>query len=101
MGAKVTSDTAGAVNALNGRIDFTNKDLAAIQECWRTTQNSLNDCFNEAAVVNGRMDAMIKDFAAMQQSSALTFRVGQLEEFCDLSNLPYFKVDVDDIPDCL
>ena len=30
--AKITSDTDQAVNALNGRIDFTNKDLAATQE---------------------------------------------------------------------
>jgi len=29
--AKITSDTDQAVNALNGRIDFTNKDLAATQ----------------------------------------------------------------------
>merc|ERR1719329_1170583 len=45
--AKITSDTDQAVNALNGRIDFTNKDLAATQESLHTTQNSLSDCFNE------------------------------------------------------
>ena len=43
--AKITSDTDQAVNALNGRIDFTNKDLAATQESLHTTQNSLSDCF--------------------------------------------------------
>ena len=55
-----------AINALNGRIDFTNKDLSATQahiacrqhpdstcgyvtqESLHTTQNSLSDCFNEA-----------------------------------------------------
>merc|ERR1712025_893668 len=45
--AKIVSDTDQAVNALNGRIDFTNKDLAATQESLHTTQNSLSDCFNE------------------------------------------------------
>merc|ERR1712118_610932 len=39
--AKIVSDTDQAVNALNGRIDFTNKDLAATQESLHTTQNSL------------------------------------------------------------
>merc|ERR1711959_649135 len=39
--AKIVSDTGQAVNALNGRIDLTNKDLAATQEGLLTTQNSL------------------------------------------------------------
>merc|ERR1712176_1530428 len=54
--AKITSDTDQAVNALNGRIDFTNKDLAATQESLHTTQNSLSDCFNEVAVVRSDLE---------------------------------------------
>merc|ERR1711924_148205 len=53
-----------AVNALNGRIDFTNKDLAATQESLHTTQNSLSDCFNEVAVVRSDLERNIADTEA-------------------------------------
>merc|ERR1712167_290157 len=62
--AKITSDTDQAVNALNGRIDFTNKDLAATQESLHTTQNSLSDCFNEVAVVRSDLERNIADTEA-------------------------------------
>merc|ERR1711933_334278 len=58
--AKITSDTDQAVNALNGRIDFTNKDLAATQESLHTTQNSLSDCFNEVAVYAATSSATLQ-----------------------------------------
>merc|ERR1740116_753330 len=59
--AKITSDTD---QALNGRIDFTNKDLAATQESLHTTQNSLSDCFNEVAVVRSDLERNIADTEA-------------------------------------
>merc|ERR1739844_573217 len=62
--AKITSDTDAAVNALNGRIDFTNKDLAATQESLHTTQNSLSDCFNEVAVVRSDLERNVADTEA-------------------------------------
>jgi len=62
--AKIVSDTDQAVNALNGRIDFTNKDLAATQESLHTTQNSLSDCFNEVAVVRSDLERNIADTEA-------------------------------------
>ncbi|CAK0788836.1 unnamed protein product [Prorocentrum cordatum] len=62
--AKITSDTDQAVNALNGRIDFTNKDLAATQESLHTTQNSLSDCFNEVAVVRSDLERNVADTEA-------------------------------------
>merc|ERR1712083_756631 len=58
------SDTDQAVNALNGRIDFTNKDLAATQESLHTTQNSLSDCFNEVAVVRSDLERNVADTEA-------------------------------------
>merc|ERR1719183_1097445 len=62
--AKITSDTDQAVNALNGRIDFTNKDLQATQESLHTTQNSLSDCFNEVAVVRSDLERNVADTEA-------------------------------------
>merc|ERR1719199_547469 len=64
MNTKLTSDTDQAVNALNGRIDFTNKDLAATQESLHTTQNSLSDCFNEVAVVRSDLERNVADTEA-------------------------------------
>merc|ERR1740129_2383029 len=54
--AKITSDTDQAVNALNGRIDSTNKDLVATQDSLHTTQNSLSDRLNEVAVVRSDLE---------------------------------------------
>merc|ERR1711967_50134 len=62
--AKIVSDTDQAVNALNGRIDFTNKDLAATQESLHTTQNSLSDCFNEVAAVRSDLERNVADTEA-------------------------------------
>merc|ERR1712188_203593 len=62
--AKITSDTDQAENALNGRIDFTNKDLAATQESLHTTQNSLSDCFTEVAVVRSDLERNVADTEA-------------------------------------
>merc|ERR1719247_3193207 len=67
--AKITSDTDQAVNALNGRIDFTNKDLAATQESLHTTQNSLSDCFNEVAVVRSDIERSMADIEARFRTS--------------------------------
>ena len=62
--AKITSDTDQAVNALKGRIDSTNKDLAATQESLYAMQNSLSDCFNEVAVVRSDLERNIADAEA-------------------------------------
>jgi chromosome segregation ATPase len=62
--AKIVTDTDQAVNALNSRIDFTNKDLAATQESLHTTQNSLSDCFSEVAVVRSDLERNIADTEA-------------------------------------
>jgi len=54
------SEADARLRALNGRIDLTNKDLAATQESLHVTQNSLSDRFNEVAVgdlVKGRNPA--------------------------------------------
>jgi len=53
---KITSDTDQAVNALNGRIDVTNKDLDATLASLHTTRNSLSDCFDEVAVVRSDLE---------------------------------------------
>jgi len=62
--SKLAMDTDHAINALNGRIDFTNKDLSATQESLHTTQNSLSDCFNEVAVVRSDLERNVADTEA-------------------------------------
>ena len=37
-------ETDLAITALNGRIDFTNKDLGTTQESINDIQNSISDC---------------------------------------------------------
>merc|ERR1712222_192354 len=74
--AKITSDTDQAVNALNGRIDFTNKDLAATQESLHTTQNSLSDCFNEVAV---EQQAELRSAEASRRLGALDLRMSGVQ----------------------
>ena len=49
---------------MNGKIDLTNKDLAATQEGLHTTQNSLSDCFNEVAVVRSDLERNVADTEA-------------------------------------
>jgi len=61
--AEITSDTDQAVKALNGLLDFTNKDLAATQESLHT-QSSLSDCFKEAAVVRSDLEGNVADTEA-------------------------------------
>ena len=62
--AKVTRDTDQAVDALNGRINITNRDLAATQESLHTTQHSLRDCFNEVAVARSDLERNVADTEA-------------------------------------
>ncbi|CAE7671529.1 ynaI [Symbiodinium sp. CCMP2592] len=59
--SKLAMDTDHAINALNGRIDFTNKDLAATQDSLHTTQKSLSDCFHEVAVVRSDVERNVAD----------------------------------------
>eukprot|EP00439_Symbiodinium_sp_Y106_P052093 s966_g6.t5 len=88
--AKITSDTDQAVNALNGRIDFTNKDLAATQESLHTTQNSLSDCFNEVAVVRSDLERNVADTEArlkndIRQKQQEAFeKIGAVEQQAEL-----------------
>merc|ERR1719361_1772484 len=88
--AKITSDTDQAVNALNGRIDFTNKDLAATQESLHTTQNSLSDCFNEVAVTRSDLERNIADTEArlkndIRQKQQEAFeKIGAVEQQAEL-----------------
>merc|ERR1719217_313980 len=88
--AKIVSDTDQAVNALNGRIDFTNKDLAATQESLHTTQNSLSDCFNEVAVVRSDLERNIADTEArlkndIRQKQQEAFeKIGSVEQQAEL-----------------
>merc|ERR1712146_765649 len=88
--AKITTDTDQAVNALNGRIDFTNKDLAATQESLHTTQNSLSDCFNEVAVVRSDLERNIADTEArlkndIRQKQQEAFeKIGAVEQQAEL-----------------
>jgi len=88
--AKIVSDTDQAVNALNGRIDFTNKDLAATQESLHTTQNSLSDCFNEVAVVRSDLERNIADTEArlkndIRQKQQEAFeKIGAVEQQAEL-----------------
>mmetsp|Transcript_41267 Transcript_41267/g.81441 ORF Transcript_41267/g.81441 Transcript_41267/m.81441 type:complete len:320 (-) Transcript_41267:70-1029(-) len=49
--ARIKSDTDQAVQAFNGRSDFTNKDLAVMQESLHTTLKRVSDCFNAVAAV--------------------------------------------------
>merc|ERR1712227_698396 len=88
--AKIVSDTDQAVNALNGRIDFTNKDLAATQESLHTTQNSLSDCFNEVAVVRSDLErnvaateARLKNELRQKQQEAFE-KIGAVEQQAEL-----------------
>merc|ERR1712060_238808 len=88
--AKITNDTDQAVNALNGRIDFTNKDLAATQESLHTTQNSLSDCFNEVAVVRSDLERNVADTEArlkndIRQKQQEAFeKIGAVEQQAEL-----------------
>merc|ERR1712093_641403 len=88
--AKIVSDTDQAVNALNGRIDFTNKDLAATQESLHTTQNSLSDCFNEVAVVRSDLERNVADTEArlkndIRQKQQEAFeKIGAVEQQAEL-----------------
>merc|ERR1719399_2697501 len=88
--AKIVSDTDQAVNALNGRIDFTNKDLAATQESLHTTQNSLSDCFNEVAVVRSDLERTVADTEArlkneLRQKQAEAFeKIASVEQQAEL-----------------
>merc|ERR1711975_123756 len=88
--AKIVSDTDQAVNALNGRIDFTNKDLAATQESLHTTQNTLSDCFNEVAVVRSDLERNIADTEArlkndIRQKQQEAFeKIGAVEQQAEL-----------------
>merc|ERR1740123_952925 len=88
--AKIASDTDQAVNALNGRIDFTNKDLAATQESLHTTQNSLNDRFNEVAVVRSDLERNVADTEArlkndIRQKQQEAFeKIGAVEQQAEL-----------------
>merc|ERR1711957_869394 len=82
--AKITSDTDQAVNALNGRIDFTNK------ESLHTTQNSLSDCFNEVAVVRSDLERNVADTEArlkneIRQKQQEAFeKIGAVEQQAEL-----------------
>merc|ERR1711881_803798 len=88
--AKTWGDTDQAVNALNGRIDFTNKDLAATQESLHTTQNSLSDCFNEVAVVRSDLERSVADTEArlkndIRQKQQEAFeKIGSVEQQAEL-----------------
>jgi len=88
--AKIIRDTDQAVNALNGRIDFTNKDLAATQESLHTTQNSLSDCFNEVAVVRSDLERNVADTEArlkndIRQKQQEAFeKISAVEQHVDL-----------------
>merc|ERR1712072_1517908 len=88
--AKITSDTDQAVNALNGRIDFTNKDLGATQESLHTTQNSLSDCFNGVAVVRSDLERNVADTEArlkndIRQKQQEAFeKIGAVEQQAEL-----------------
>merc|ERR1719399_266104 len=82
--AKIVSDTDQAVNALNGRIDFTNKDLAATQESLHTTQNSLSDCFNEVAVVRSDLERSIADNEVRQKQQEAFEKIASVEQQAEL-----------------
>merc|ERR1711966_17097 len=75
---------------LNGRIDFTNKDLAATQESLHTTQNSLSDCFNEVAVVRSDLERNVADTEArlkndIRQKQQEAFeKIGAVEQQAEL-----------------
>ncbi len=92
--AKITSDTDQAVNALNSRIDFTNKDLTATQESLHTTQSSLSDCFNEVAVVHSDLKRNIANteeafekIGAVEQQAELRSTAAYRTRFLLISNL--------------
>ncbi|CAJ1409346.1 unnamed protein product [Effrenium voratum] len=88
--AKLASDTDHAINALNGRIDFTNKDLSATQESLHTTQNSLSDCFNEVAVVRSDLERSLADTEARvkndirQKQQETMEKMGDVEQQSEL-----------------
>ena len=54
-------ETDLAITALNGRIDFTNKDLGTTQESINDIQNSISDCFNEIGAVAGDIRKEVGD----------------------------------------
>jgi len=88
--AKLAMDTDHAINALNGRIDFTNKDLSATQESLHTTQNSLSDCFNEVAVVRSDLERTVADTEARvkndirQKQTETMEKIGDVEQQAEL-----------------
>ncbi|CAK8990083.1 unnamed protein product [Durusdinium trenchii] len=82
--SKLATDTDHAINALNGRIDFTNKDLSATQESLHTTQNSLSDCFNEVAVVRSDLERSIADTEARAKNDTRQKQQETLEKIGDV-----------------
>eukprot|EP00439_Symbiodinium_sp_Y106_P025461 s5157_g3.t1 len=81
--SKLAMDTDHAINALNGRIDFTNKDLAATQESLHTTQNSLSDCFNEVAVVRCDLERNVADTEARLKNDSRSKQQEVMEKIGD------------------
>merc|ERR1712118_410352 len=90
LDTKVDNVAWKEVNDLNGRIDFTNKDLAATQESLHTTQNSLSDCFNEVAVVRSDLEMGVADTEArlkndIRQKQQEAFeKIGAVEQQAEL-----------------
>ncbi|CAE7232349.1 ynaI [Symbiodinium sp. CCMP2456] len=82
--SKLAMDTDHAINALNGRIDFTNKDLAATQESLHTTQNSLSDCFNEVAVVRSDLERNVADTEARLKNDSRSKQQEVMEKIGDV-----------------
>ncbi len=59
-----------AVTILNGRMDFTSKDLAESREGLRIAHNSVRDMFNEVAVFRSDLERNVAACAAHTEHMA-------------------------------
>jgi len=61
---KITMDTGQVIDALHGRIDLNNKDLAATQERLHSTRISLSDCSKDVAAARSELEQNIAEVEA-------------------------------------
>jgi len=71
---QIATDTGRSFDAVNGRIDLTNKDLAVTKASLQTTFCSLSECYNKVARVHSDMENVVADTEAILKRHVLSLR---------------------------
>merc|ERR1740138_174152 len=71
---QIARDTGRSFDAVNGRIDLTNKDLAVTKASLQTTFCSLSECYNKVACVHSDMENVVADTEAILKRHVLSLR---------------------------